>query len=216
MTFQREAEQAKGEQMIAKLRDDFYRDGFQQVWLSIALTVAAIGLLIILSLYFFLHQVLPITFRVHEGFRVQADIPVDKPYVVTADLLQWLSTAVPEIFTIDFINYDQALQNFSRYFTATGWQKYTPVANIFINRDDIIKSKYFVSAAAAGAPIILNQGVLERKYAWWVQMPINVSYSGGEGESHTVKLIVQALVVRVPTWNNLEGIHIENMIVNRI
>lgn len=209
-------EKQLGSTEIIRLRDDFYRDGFHMTWLSIALTLGAIGLLIIVSLYFFLHQVLPITFPVYDGFRVRGDVPVDKSYVPAADLVQWVSTVVPELFSTDFINQDQYLQNVGHYFTANGWAKYTNVVNIFMNHDDIVKNKYFISPTAAGAPVILNQGIIDGKYAWWVQMPINVSYSGGvDGIVRHTKLITQTLVIRVPTLNNLTGISIENIIVNR-
>lgn len=201
---------------VVSLRDDFYRDGFHVIWLSIGLTVGAIGLLIIVSLYFFLHQVLPIRFPVYDGFRVQGDIPIDKPYLSIADLLQWVSEAMPDILSIDFVTYDQYTKEFEHYFTSTGWEKYNAVANIFINHDDIMKNKYFVSATAASAPVILNQGIIDGKYAWWIQMPINVSYSSVvQGEMHNTKLIAQTLVVRVPTLTNLKGIAIENLIVTR-
>src|SRR5579885_760780 len=140
MQFNKQAaeEQRLNGNRIAHLHDDFYRDGFQFIWLSIALTVSAIGLLIIISLYFFLHQVLPVTFSVYEDFRVQADVRVDKPYVHTPDLLQWASNAVPALFIIDFIDYNQSLQELSHYFTVNGWAKYLSTANVFINHDDIV------------------------------------------------------------------------------
>jgi intracellular multiplication protein IcmL len=200
---------------VAHLRDNFYRDGFHLVWLSIALIITEIVLLIIVSLYFFLHQVLPINFSVYEGFRVQPDVPVDKPYVHIPDLLQWVSTAMPEVFNTDFINYNQKLQNIAHYFTTDGWAKYVNVVNVFMSHNDIVQNKQFVSAVASGAPVVLNEGIVDGKYAWWVQMPINVRYSNVDGQVHSQKLMTQTLVIRVPTLNNLEGIAIENLIVSR-
>lgn len=206
------------ELVTLRLNDDFYRDGFRLVWLSIAMIVGAIGLLITVSLYFFLHQVVPVHFNVYEGFRVQPDIPVSKPYLHIPDLAQWVSSTVPLLFATDFINYNETLQSLGHYFTPNGWGKYETLITTFLNKDNILAKKLFVSVTAGGAPVVLNQGIIEGKYSWWVQMPINVRYSGvggSDNDAKTVQLVVQTLISRVPTFDNLDGVAIDNIIVNR-
>lgn len=200
---------------VAYFRDDYYRDGFKTLLLSLAMIVGSIGLLIVLSLYFFLHQVLPITFPTYEGFRVQPDVPVNRPYLHVADLLQWVSQTLPSIMDLDFINYNTELKAATPFFTPNGWTKYLSLTNTYMSYDEISKNKVFVQANASGAPVILNQGVVEGKYGWWVQMPLDVRYSGVDGNTRNKRLVIQALVVRVPTLNNLDGVAIENMIVNQ-
>ena len=75
--------------------------------------------------------------------------------------------------------------------------------------------KLFVSATPYGAPIILNQGVLNGKYAWWVQMPLTLNYTN-EDRTHAETIQVQALIVRVPLLNNLDGVSIDNIVVTKI
>ena len=203
---------------VLHLKDDFYRDGFRFIWLSIVMTIAAIILLIMVSLYFFLNQVLPINFSVYDDFRVQPDIPVDRPYMDTANLVQWGSTVIPKIFSMNFINYNQKLKEVAQFFTPNGWEKYGAIVKTAINLDELIKNKVFVTASADGAPVVLNQGLIEGRYAWWLQIPVEVHYSGIGGvgaDAHATNLIVQFLVVRVPTLDNLDGIRIENMIANQ-
>jgi len=200
---------------VITLHDHFYRDGFRVILLSLGMMAAAIILLIIISLYFFLHQVLPVSLPVYDGWRVQKEVPVTEPYLRVPDLLQWVSTALPSIFISNFVYYDRYLKIASRYFTETGFAKYKEALNIFMNPEEVLKNKLFVQATAAGAPVILNQGIVEGKYAWWVQMPIDVRYSNVDGGSHTTQLIIQVLVTRIPTLNNLEGVSIENMIITR-
>ena len=200
---------------VAHFRDDFYRDGFRIIMLSLGMMIAAIGLLIIVSLYFFFHQVLPITFPVYEGWRVQSAVPIDRPYLRTADLLQWISQTLPAVLTIDFFNYDQQLKKATPYFTANGWTKFMELTNTSMNHDEIVKNKVFVQSQAAGAPVILNQGIVEGRHGWWVQMPIDVRYSSVDGNNRVTRLIIQALVVRVPTLDNLEGAVIDNLIVKQ-
>ncbi len=208
-------ETVESSSQVAHFRDDYYRDGFRVVLLSLAMVGSAIGLLIVLSLYFFLHQVLPITFPVYDDFRVQADVPVDRPYLHIPDLLQWVSQTMPIILALDFVNYNTEQKSAAQYFTTNGWSKYLVLTNTYMGYDDVLKNKIFVQAIASGAPVVLNQGLVEGKYGWWVQMPIDVRYSGVEGNNRTIKLIVQTLVVRVPTLNNLDGVAIDNMIANQ-
>jgi len=200
---------------VAHFVDDFYRDGFRVVMLSLGMIVGAIGLLITLSLYFFLHQVLPISFPVYADWRVQADVPLDRPYLHIPDLLQWFSTAIPEVLAVDFINYNLEIKGFTHYFTVNGWAKYLAITNTYMSHDQVLKNKEFVAAEPSGAPVVLNQGVVDGKYGWWVQMPIDVRYSGIEGNNRSSKLLVQALVIRVPTLNNLDGVAIDNMTVTQ-
>jgi intracellular multiplication protein IcmL len=201
---------------VAYFKDDFYRDGFRYVMLSLAMVVGAIGLLIVVSLYFFLHQVLPITFPVYADWRVQTDVPVDRPYLHTPDLLQWVSHTLPIVTAMDFVNYNTELKAMPPYFTANGWAKYLDFLKTYMSYDDMSKKKEFVAGVPSGAPVVLNQGVIDGKYGWWVQMPLDVRYSGIEGDNREVKVNIQALVIRVPTLNNLDGVAIENLIVTKV
>ncbi len=207
--------QSDTESPVAHFRDDYYRDGFRKVLLSLGMTVAAIGLLVVLSLYFFLHQVLPISFSVNEDFRVQSEVPLDRPYLQVADLIQWVSQALPSAFDMDFINYETEQKAAAPLFTPAGWNKYLDLTNTYMNAEEITNSKIFVQVTPSGAPVILNQGVVEGKYGWWVQIPLDVRYSGVDGNIRNKKFVVQVLVVRIPTLNNLDGVAIENLIVNQ-
>ncbi len=209
-------DQANDGLVTVHLRDDFYRDGFRMVLLSLGMVVTATALLIIVSLYFFLHQVLPITFPVYEDWRVQADVPLDRPYIRTPDLLQWVSTVLPKVFSYDFVNYDMQLKNAVSSFTSDGWIKYNELLNAIASKAEITNKKLFLTATMAGAPVVLNQGIIEGQYAWWVQMPINVRYSGVERNDATeTKYTIQVLLVRVSTLNNLDGISIGNIILSQ-
>jgi intracellular multiplication protein IcmL len=141
-------------------------------------------------------------------------VPLSVPYVSTPDLLQWTSDAVSTVFTLDFVNYEQELKSYTPYFTPDGWQKFLAQVNIFANFNTIQNQKLFLISGLAGAPYIIKQGLLQGVYGWWIQMPIKLSYSSAGG-GNTQQLTVQALVVRVPTLNNLRGVAIENMIVTK-
>jgi intracellular multiplication protein IcmL len=205
---------AKEELEIVRLRDDFYRDGFYNALSILAILLIAITLLISACVYLYLSKPAPVTFSVDNEWRVLPPVPLTQPYLSTPDLLQWTSYSLPFVLTFDFVNYARELKDYSSYFTVNGWKKFLEVLNIYANFNTVQNTKLFINAKAAGAPYILNQGLLQEKYGWWIQMPINVSYSSAE-KNTIVPLVIQVLVVRVSTLNNLDGVGIDNIIVQK-
>jgi intracellular multiplication protein IcmL len=205
---------AREESQVVRLKDDFYRDGFYKVIFSLLAIVVAIVFLIALSLYVHFTKPDPVNFSADNEWRVLPPVPLDQPYLSTSDLVQWISEVLPSAFTFDFVNYSKFLKNSAQYFTQNGWNKFLEQVNVYANFNTIQSSKLFVNSEASGAPFILSQGLLDGKYAWWVQMPINIQYINVEKMTLT-PLVVQVLITRVPTLNNLYGVGIENIVVNK-
>lgn len=205
---------AEEELRVVRLRDDFYRDGFFKVVLSLFLIILAIILLLVGSLDLHLTKPSPVKFVVGKEWRVLSTVPVDQPYLNTADLIQWVSTALPAALTYDFLHYTYQLKLSQQYFTINGWKRFSDILNVYANYNTITNTKIFISGTPAGAPFILNQGLLQGKYAWWVQMPIDIS-SMSYNTSATNLVVFQVLVVRMPTDNNLDGVAIDNILVSK-
>lgn len=205
---------AEEELNIVRLRTDFYRDGFSKLLLACISIIISIFFLIAISVYFYLEKPLPVYFETDNDWRILPPVPLDQPYLTTADLIQWVSEILPTSFAYDFVNYSKQLKDHQSYFTENGWKIFLGQVNIYANSNDVLSSKLFINTSAAGAPFILNQGILEGKYSWWVQMPINLNYITNEGNK-VVPLVIQALVTRISTLNNLNGVAIENMIVTK-
>ncbi len=197
------------EQQIICLRKDFNRDGFRKILCVLGVFLVVIIMLIATSVYLLLDKPSPVTFSTDNEWRIVKPVPLDQPYLVQSDLIQWVSSVLPKLFDYDFINYKIELQKNEHYFTGNGWRKFLTVLNGYAAYEAITKAKLFVNGSPAGAPFILNQGLLERKYSWWVQMPMNINYSNG----YTEALDLQVLVVRTSTLDNLYGVMIDNIIV---
>lgn len=197
---------------IVDLQETFYRDGFGKILLIIAGFCLAIFALVGLFFYIHFNEPTPITFPVGKEWRIQPPVALDQPYLSNADLLQWVSNAMPNAFTYDFNYYNEQLQKKSEYFTSNGWQVFLNQLNIYVNYSMMQTNKVFVTGVPNSAPTIINQGLSSGKYAWWVQMPIDLNYDGYNPPMNRT-LALQILVVRVPTLNNLNGVGIENVIV---
>lgn len=200
--------------VVVELQDAFYRDSFGKLVLIIVSFCTAIVLLIALSIYLVLDKPPPLTFPVADEWRVQPPVPLDQPYVATPDLLQWVNDTVQKLFVFDFTNYDDQLAVLKTYFTEDGWRIYLNQLNNYVNYNNVQTNRLFVSMELQGAPIVLNQGLLSGKWGWWVQMPITIKYAGAVPVP-SKNITLQILVIRVPTLNNLDGVAIDNIMVDQ-
>jgi intracellular multiplication protein IcmL len=207
-----EVNMVEEELQIIRLRNDFYRDGFQKLLLALGVITTAIGLLVAAFLYLFFVKPVPIHFATDDEWRILAPIPVDKPYLSTANLLQWVSETFSTVFNFDFLNYSKKQAEYQQYFTENGLKKYTDLLNFYVPISSVQKSKSVIVGTLNGGPFIVNQGLLNKRYAWWVQLPININFSGYD-RNYTQPLVLQVLVVRVPTLNNLSGVVIDNLVI---
>lgn len=203
---------AEEDALVIELNDGFYRDGFKKVIILLSLLGAAICLLISASVYLIVTKPPPQFFIVGEDFRLQPEVPVNTAYLTTPQVLQWTSDTLREIFALDFLDYNEKLAENRTYFTAEGWRVYQNQLNNYVDYNTVKSSMLFAEATPASAPFVLNQGLLSGRYAWWVQMPIQIAFKGVRAKSDE-NLTLQVLVVRVPTKDNLAGIAIENIIV---
>ncbi len=200
---------AEEELQTVYLRKDFNRDGFRKILFIFGMLLVVIVILIATSIYLFLDKPAPVTFATDNEWRIVLPVPLDKPYLAQSDLIQWVSSALPGLFNYDFINYKIQLPKNEHYFTENGWKIFSTLLSGYADYTAIKNAKLFITGVPSGAPFILNQGLLERKYSWWVQMPVQINYSNGFVQA----LDLQVLVVRVSTLNNLYGVAIENILV---
>ncbi len=201
---------------VVELRNEFYRDSFGRLVLIMVGFCGAIVLLILLSIYLLMDKPPPVTFPVSDQWRVQPPVPVDEPYMTTSDLLQWVNDTIRQLFVFDFNNYKEQLNVLKPYFTEDGWKVYLNQLNNYANYNNVQKDRLFINVELASAPTILQSPdpSVSGAYSWLVQVPIILKYAGGVNIPNK-SIVLQVLVVRVPTLNNLNGVAIENMIVDQ-
>lgn len=202
------------EQTIVTLKHDYYRDGYYQAVLAFILICVAFCCMVAVSIWLAVTKAPPTTFITDEGWRVVRSIPLNESYPPQPDLIQWVTDVLPAALRVDFVNYPQELAAAMQAFTANGWKKFLEGANPYIAQSMIVPGQWFVNVSPAGAPTIVNQGLLQGSYAWKIQMPLNLSYSGAV-KGDTVFLVAQVTVVRVPTLNDLQGIRIDDITLQK-
>ena len=99
----------------------------------------------------------------------------------------------------------------SGFFTAEGWDQFINALASSNNLEAVKAKKLVVSAVATSAPVILQKGILNGRYAWRIQMPMLVTYQSAS-EFSQQHMTVTMLVSRVDTLNSPRGIGIAQFV----
>lgn len=198
---------------LVRLRNDFYRDNYRKV---VGVLLFAILIIFMLSgalIYVVTHPPAPTYFATDAQGKIIKLKALDEPNLSTAALLQWSNLAAVAAFTYNFVNYRQELQAASEFFTPSGWEAFIQALNESNNLKAVIAKKLVVSAVATGAPVVLQEGVLDGRYAWRVQMPLLVTYQSASQVTQQ-NVVVTMLITRVSTLNSARGIGIAQFVVS--
>ncbi len=193
------------------LRNEFYRDSYRKVVGGLLVCILIILMLVGGLIYIVNNPPTPKYFATSTDGRIMPLVPLNRPNLSAAALLQWANTAAIAVYTYNFVNYRQALQAASDYFTPDGWKAFMDALQSSNNLNAVIDKKLIVSAVATGAPVILEQGLLFGTYTWRVQMPMLVTYQSASQFSQQ-SVTVTMLITRVPTLSSPLGIGIAQFI----
>lgn len=196
---------------VIRLRNDFLRDGFKKIMISLIVVVTAIVLLIGTSIYLYVSKPLPVYFKTDNEWRTLLPVPEKLAYLNTFSLLQWVSNTFQNVFKYDFLNYKNQLQANREYFTENGWTVFSSIVNKYVTSQSLVDNRLFMNGFLHGAPYVTQEGVLNNvRYGWWVRVPMSIKFQGLEKSSSLLPEF-DVLVVRVSTLNNIYGVAIENM-----
>jgi intracellular multiplication protein IcmL len=193
------------------LRNNFYRDGQRKMTVILLLVMIANVVLASMLTYVLTHPPAPRYFATSINGRITPLIALNAPNQSDSSVLQWANQAAIASFSYNFVNYRSELQSASGFFTAEGWEQFLTALQDSNNLESVKAKKLVVSAVATSAPIFLQKGILNGRYAWRIQMPILVTYQSAS-EFAQQNLTVTMLVTRVDTLNTPQGIGIAQFI----
>lgn len=123
----------------------------------------------------------------------------------------WLLSALNTIYGVGFDNIEDKMNEAEYYFTGNGYSSYVKAMNAGF-KDDIIKKKLKITLLAAQNPVLINSGVAGDIEFWRLRVPVLISYLGGK-EIVTSQKMVEALIIRVPAYQNEKGLAISEFIM---
>lgn len=193
---------------VVRLRNNFYRDSYRRVLTGFLLMVVINLILAATLIYLITHRPKPEYFATTSDGRIIQLYPLTMPVISTADLLQWATVAATSVNTYNFVNWRQELQAASSYFTPTGWKEFQDALKASRNLETVMARKLTVSAVATGAPVVLDEGIVNGVYKWKVQLPILITYESASTKISQPSLVTM-LVTRVSTLETPKGIAID-------
>lgn len=194
------------------LRNSFYRDGYARILFAVLLALVVNVSLIIGIIYKYSHPPEPQYFPTTTDGRLIHIHPLSDPVLTDQEVLQWVSMAVRKMFEIDFVHWQDQLQQVSNYFTPSGWNYFIKALKASDNLNTVRKLKMVASSKVTGAPQITQKAVISGRYAWKIQVPLLVSYQNSSRSPITQTMDVTLVVLRVPVQTDPDRIAINNFI----
>lgn len=194
------------------MRNDFYKDGQRKLTFILLLSLCVNIITGVLLGYIITHPPEPRYFATSINGRITPLFPLNEPNQSDSAVLQWANQAAIAAFSYNFVNYRNELQASSGFFTSEGWRQFLGALQESNNLEAVKAKKLIVSAVATRAPIILQKGLLNGRYAWRIQIPILVTYQSASEFTQQNNLVTM-LVTRVPTLNAPRGIGISQFVV---
>lgn len=189
-----------------KARNDFYRDSYRKVMLGLLLAIGVVVVQMIVIGYLATHRPAPTYFATNaEGGLIKL-IPLDRPNMSTAAIVQWATDAAVSAYTFDFTDYRRQLTHSQMtYFTPEGWTHFLKALQSTNILNTVIKQKLIVNAAVTQAPIIKASGTVHGRYTWVIQMPMVVTYQSSE-TSNSTSLLVTLTIERMSLLDSPRGV----------
>ena len=150
-------------------------------------------------------------FTTDKDGRIMPITPVNQPIGSLADLETWVANSVVKAYTVDFANYRVSMDEAQRNFTGAGWRGFRNALDSSGFLQTVVDKKYVTTAVPTSAPIKLDEGLIEGRYAWKLQMPLLVTFQSQTG-SQSQSLMINIIVVREPEAQNPRGLGIAQLI----
>jgi intracellular multiplication protein IcmL len=162
-------------------RPEFYRDSYRQLmWLTLLSLLGNIILMVAVVMFAGGHG----RWFFYASTRDGQLLPLQQsrsPNLSDMAVLSWVNRVVPQIYTMNFLNYRQVLMEKEKYFTIPGWGSFLRSFGPTIAQ--VQQGQYDVHAAPSDVPIVTEKGVFQGKNMWQVQIPLIISYQHGAQEA---------------------------------
>src|SRR3989338_5668864 len=191
------------------IRNEFYRDNYRRAVLALLLILIINFALAVSIIYEWTHPPQPQYFAATPDGRIINIHPLSDPVVTESFILQWAADAVRKVYSLDFVHWQDQLQEASNSFTPDGWNWFLQQLKASNNLNTIQQFHMVSTATITGAPQIVAQAVISGHYAWKVSLPVLITYTNGDRNIYQTAEIT-LLIIRMPVWQVPDRIAINN------
>lgn len=152
----------------------------------------------------------------------ELSVPLDQRHRPNAEIARWVLQLVPTVLTYNSDRYEKEYVEAIKNFSKVGAQEYVK----FLQDRNIVKTlrtgRYNVTGIVQGYPVIINEGPVEGRYRWLIQVEVLVTYLDkrmkkfdriDDGEMITQEFVLTLQLGRVRGVDNPHGLLIETWTV---
>ena len=201
------SEQMRGLEQVV-VRNEFYRDGYRTLLkVSLAQGLVILGMIGLMFYVVKVHQPENRYFATTEDGRLIPMVALNEPNLSRPALLSWAAQASTEVMTFGHHDYRRRLQEASRNFTNSGWASFTKALENSRLIESMEANRQVLTAAPRGAPILREEGIVNGRYQWILEIPMLLSFEAGSLVKNQ-NVLVTLVVVRVPRLESPSGVGI--------
>lgn len=173
------------------LRNAFYRDNFRRLIWILLLSLILNIILVIGFIFYTSKPTQKFFFATTDAGQLIPLYPTTLPVVTNQTILNWVTSNLTTLYSLDFVHYREQLNQTQKFFTPDGWSQFqTAFADQLKN---IQTEQLITSATETNVPVITGTGVFDGVYKWQVQVPLLISLQ--QGKTISTKNVLVTLVV---------------------
>lgn len=193
------------------LRNEFYRDGYRKSLLIVIILIVS-NLFAIFAISKLSDRPSPVAFfATSPDGRIIPVLDLRLPGKSNAEIIDWATRAAIKVYTYDFVNYRDALQQASQKFTGSGWTNFQKAMQSSKMLKTVVAGRLVMTAQPTSAAVITNSDVRGGRYTWRVEIPMMLYLEGPKPIKQPIR--VSMLIQRVSLVNNPDGVAIVNYVV---
>ena len=174
----------------------FATDSLWMLRIIILIQLAVLGGLIALIFLQMLRAPEPVYFAYH-GDHLTPSTPLEQPKLTEAELLNWVTEGIIVSYSFNYHNYDKISDKIEEYFNSNGAESYFRMINNNKQLQQVVSKKLVLSGRPTGAPRVIQEKVVDGRYAWEIELPFLLKFRNQTYKSD-IDLKLDIWVVRVP------------------
>lgn len=127
-------------------------------------------------------------------------------------ILNWAQQKVKSIFSYNWVDYKEVMDQSKRYFTPQGYSHYLKSLKDSGSTEFIISKKLILQVKLNGLPKILKEGSYQDKFSWQVEIPVVFTYYG-VSETIPKRATVVLLISRASKVDFEDGLAITQLLL---
>lgn len=138
-------------------------------------------------------------------------VPTTEPYRKPAEVIQYTKNCLNRSFSMDFLNWQQQLEDVRECYTTKGFKSYLNSLDKsgFL---DTVENKRMNMTITTSTGVLAKEGEIDGVYIWIVEVPIEIRIVGQTKQIPAQKFLAIVRIERVSTADSIGGISVGQVI----